>query len=164
MPLKKGDLVEPTDSIVASYSNYAGRPIMKFEPGMLGAVRYADKQLGGYQVEFFHPASGCMEAAWTTSLKKVKWPEYSGLSPDESQENSDWFCGSLNRRGALALLGAVAKLRPDYFRALHPKTLRIPMVHASRIRRAPEEKPNGITDQRAAKTVERVIAVLIEAP
>lgn len=148
--MKKGDLVEPTASIDASYSKYAGRPETKFLPGMLGVVRHIDKQLGGFQVEFFHPATGCMERAWTTQIKKVKWPEGLALPPDTKEKPGWWSCGSLDWRGSLALLQATAALRPDFFRDLHPETLRIPLIHASRLRQDLDQKPEGCDVHRAA--------------
>jgi hypothetical protein len=143
MRLQIGDLVEPTGTVTASLSGYGGRPIMSFEPGMIGIVRHIDAELGGAQVRFFHPATGCMEAARTTRVRKLGWPDDEGLPADDRDLNSEWwFCGSPNWRSALHLLKAAAELRPDYFMALHPATLRLPGLYACRIRSHPEEAPD----------------------
>lgn len=137
---KKGDLVEPTKMVTAAYSGYGLNPKMNFEPGMLGVVRHIDES--GVQVEFFHPATGCIESVRTKLLNKVKWPEKQTLPPDtERTEKGWWFCGSLNWKGALELLRVSSEIRPDYFCDLTPETLRIPGIHGKRIRRIIADPP-----------------------
>lgn len=140
---KQGDLVEPSHRIVASYSNYGGRPHMAFEPGMLGVVRHVDLGLGGAQVEFFNAATGCMQACRTTLLHKLTWPAGTQHPRAHFSDRDWWFCGSLAWRGAMNLLSAAAILRPDYLALLHVGTLRIPLLHASGNRPCPNDRPDA---------------------
>lgn len=128
MKYAKGDLVEPTRVIEASYCNYGGRPALSFDPGMIGVVRHVDAASGA-QVEFFSPATGDMEKCWTHSLRKVKWP---ADTKHPGREDGWWFCGSLHGLGALNYLSAIALLRPDYFKWLDACTLVIPGAHGCR--------------------------------
>jgi hypothetical protein len=154
----KGDLVEPIVTREAAYSRYAGRPRYHYSPGMLGVVRTTEPSRS--QVQFFSQETGNIEAVWmdNADLKKVVWPEEK-LPPDSpSTERGWWFCGSLDWKGQLKLLQAVATLRPAYFLALHPETLRISSVHASRLRKPQLDAPEIDGDADHAREIALAIA------
>lgn len=140
-----GQLVEATADMVASYSNYGGRPPMSFRKGMLGVVRIHHE--AGVQVEFFSPETGSMEACHCdpSDLKKLKWPDglvdlrekYDPNAPSLSLASIDWwFCGSMGPKSAINYLRAIAILNRGYLVELGVDTLRIPGYHDSRQRSA----------------------------
>ncbi len=131
--LRQGDLVEPTESVTASYSEYGGRPRMVFEPGMLGVVRHVDAEMGGAQIEFFHPGTRSVEKCRTTKLVRLAWPAGLDLPQDVHSLDLDgwWFCGSISWRSALNLLVAVKQLRPKYYEVLDVLSLDIPGAEVS---------------------------------
>ena len=132
-------LVQPTVSTTASYSGYAGRPVMCFGVDMLGVIRTTEPDIGA-QVEYIDPQTGCIECAWVpfNNLNILAWPancvDLSTVVPAEGQTSDFWSCGSINFMGAVQYIKAIAYYSYDYLQAINIHTVRVPGVHTSRLR------------------------------
>jgi len=136
---KKGMLVQVKTMIEAAYSGYAGRPLLYLKPHMLGVVRITDPNLGA-QVEYIDPQSGCVEHAWVTysNLNLMTWPDncvdLSKVVPEDGAQSDYWFCGSISFLGVVQYIKAIAYYSYDYLQEIEVTTIRVPGVHATRLR------------------------------
>jgi hypothetical protein len=100
-----------TGSHRSSYSDYAGRPTLRFSEGMLGVIASCDTMDGRkrYNVYYFDPASNAMERVWLdASLVSVKRETLAGK----------FFCGAPDTLMQASLLPAMARGAPGHFAAL----------------------------------------------
>jgi len=134
-------LVQPKLKVRASYSGYAGRPEMYFDVGMLGVVRSVDGlSFAGVQVEYIDPATGCLEhvRVFEDKLVILEWPDncinLTQVLPENGVGNRYWFCGSMSFMGCVQYIKAIALYSYDYLQSIDLKTVRVPGVHAARLR------------------------------
>lgn len=139
--LKVGMLVQPKVKTRSSYSGYAGRPEIYFDVNMLGVVRSVDGfRFAGVQVQYIDPVTGCLEHArvFEENLIIMDWPEncinLTQVLPENGVGNKYWFCGSMSFMGCVQYIKAIALYSYDYLQSIDLKTVRVPGVHASRLR------------------------------
>jgi hypothetical protein len=95
----------------SSYSNYGGRPTLRFNVGMLGVIAGEEviDSRRRYNVYYFDPASNGMERIWLDSaFATVKKEELAG----------ELFCGMPETLMQASLLPVMARCAPEHFAAL----------------------------------------------
>lgn len=105
----------------SSYSNYGGRPALRFSRGMLGVIASTETREGvkRHNVYYLDPASNAMERIWLPAgFAQVHAERVAG----------QLFCGSPDALMQASLLPVMARLAPGHFSKLDLDALTIPHV------------------------------------
>lgn len=101
----------------SSYSDYAGRPTLRFSVGMLGVIAGHATMDGRkhFNLYYFDPATNWMERIWLDSpFATVKKEALAG----------EFFCGTPDTLMQASLLPVMARCAPEHFAALDLDAIR----------------------------------------